>query len=228
MKQLILTIVAATLVLCSCSKTNQFKVNLNLENAGNQTVYLYKDADVKHVLLDSAVFVGKNAELTADFDDPQTCYIIKFNRSEYESCGDNFTFFTENQNTTIAGDMNDMPHWTVQGCPTMNILNDFHQQSLVQFEDPLMGLYAEMGAAVETGDTLRVFEINEQLPPLMEGYFNNQIDFIRNHSDSYIAHYMLYLMREELEPEMIKELAAGFTTESMFSKKVKEYLEQNN
>ena len=226
MKKLILSIVATALLICGCNKTKQFKVNLNLEIADNQTVYLYKDADIKHVLLDSAVFVNNTAELKADFDDPQTCYIIKFNKSEYETCGDNFQFFTENQNTTITGIYDDQPHWTVTGCPTMNALNAHHQESLKQYEDPIMALCAEMMEASKADDSLKVAELNEQLHPLMEAYTNNEIEFIRSHSDDYLGPYLLYLAKEGLEDETVKELVDGFTTESVYSKKVKEYLQE--
>ncbi|MCR4858996.1 MAG: DUF4369 domain-containing protein [Bacteroidales bacterium] len=224
MKKIIFTIMAITLVICGCNKTKQFKVNLNLQNADNKTVYLYKGTDPKHVLLDSAVFVGNSAELKADFDDPQTCYIIKFNKSDYKSCGDDVPFFTENQNTTITGDYQDKPHWSITGCPTMNALNAHHQESLKQFEDPMMAIIAEIMKSGETGDTLRVNELYNQLQPLIDGYMNNEIEFIRSHSGDYLGHFLLEQAKEELEPEKVKELADGFTTESVYSRKVKEYL----
>lgn len=224
MKKLICTILAITLIICGCKKTKQFKVNLNLQNADNKTVYLYKDADPKHVLLDSAVFVGNTAELKADFDDPQTCYILKFNKSDYKTCGDNISFFTENQNITITGDYQDMPHWSITGCPTMNALNAHHQESLKQFEDPIMALATEIEKAGVAGDTVRVFELNKQLQPLVESYMNSEIEFIRSHSGDFLGHFLLDQAKDELDPEIVKELADGFTTESVYSRKVKEYL----
>jgi len=224
MKKTIFTILAITLVVCGCNKTKQFKVNLNLQNADNKTVYLYKDADPKHVLLDSAVIVGNTAELKAGFDDPQTCYILKFNKSDYKTCGDNVSFFTENQNTTITGDYQDMPHWSITGCPTMNALNNHHQESLKQFEDPIMALVTETDKAGVAGDTMRVLELSSQLQPLIEAYMNSEIEFIRSHSGDYLGHFLLDQAKEELDPEIVKELADGFTTESVYSRKVKEYL----
>lgn len=224
MKKLICTILAITLIICGCNKTKQFKVNLNLQNADNKTVYLYKDADPKHVLLDSAVFVGNTAELKADFDDPQTCYILKFNKSDYKTCGDNISFFTENQNITITGDYQDIPHWSITGCPTMNALNAHHQESLKQFEDPIMALATEIEKAGVAGDTVRVFELNKQLQPLVESYMNSEIEFIRSHSGDFLGHFLLDQAKDELDPEIVKKLADGFTTESVYSRKVKEYL----
>lgn len=221
MKKVFLTLIVAVLFLSGCDKSDQFKVTLNLDNADKQTVYLCKDVDGKAVCVDTAVFAGKKAVLKAAKDDPQLTYIIKFDPSA--DCGI-FSFFTENQNTVINGDLKDMPHWTAKGCPVMNTYNEFHQQSLKQYEDPIMALYEEMGKAYEAEDTVRSAEINDQLNALIEGYFNNQIEFIKNHSDSYLAHFMLDQAKSDFEFNTVKELSDGFTTESVYSKRVKEYI----
>lgn len=222
MKKVVFSLFTVMLIMSGCNKSEQFTVTLNLENADNQTVYLCKHADGADVLLDSAIFEGTQAVLKAKFDDPQTTYIIKFDKNDL--CGI-FPFFTENQNTTIAGDKNDMPHWTAKGCPTLDTLVAYHERSLKEYEDPIMALYAEMSKTfTETGDMSKVTEIDARLQPLIDAYFNNQIEFIKAHSDSYLGHYMLNEIKLELEPAMVKELADGFTNESMYSKEVKEYL----
>ena len=106
----------------------------------------------------------------------------------------------------------------------MNALNAHHQESLKQFEDPMMAIIAEIMKSGETGDTLRVNELYNQLQPLIDGYMNNEIEFIRSHSGDYLGHFLLEQSKEELEPKTVKELADGFTTESVYSRKVKEYL----
>ena len=63
------------------------------------------------------------------------------------------------------------------------------------------------------------------MQPLIKEYFDYQVDFIKNHSDSYIGHFMLDQMKMELDFELVKELAAGFTNESAFSKSVQEFIE---
>ena len=224
MKKILVTLIAATLIFCGCNK-NQFKVTLNLDNSDNHTVYFFKDVEGIHQFIDSVAFKDNQAVLKADFDDPQTCYILKFDPTA--QCGI-YPIFTENQNTTITGDLQDMPHWVVEGCPTMNRVNEFHQQSLAEFEDPIMALYAEMGDAYEADDTVRAAEIDTQLQSLVDAYFDNQKEFIRNHSDSYIGHYMLYEMMRDLELDAVKELYEGFTNESMYSKRVKEYIDMNS
>ena len=57
-------ILAAMLFFFGCNKSNQFKVTLNIDDADNQSVYLFKNVDGKSVCIDSAVFAGKNAVMT--------------------------------------------------------------------------------------------------------------------------------------------------------------------
>ena len=214
---------AALLFFCGCNKTKQFTVTLNLDNADQQSVYLCKATDGNPVCIDTAIFAGNQAVLTAPADDPQTLYSVGF-----KGLADfgYFTFFTENQNTTISGDYNDLQHWTVKGCPNMNILNDFRQQSFKEYEEPVVALQDQIMEAYRAGDTVAVNEKYDQFSILMEDYNSNQMDFVRAHSDSYIGHYMLNEIKSDIEFDKVKELYGGFTAESMYSKRVKEYIEK--
>ena len=215
-------IVAVMLFFCGCTKTHQFEVTLNLDNADGQTVYLCKTVDGNDVVVDSAVVSGGKAVLTAPYDDPQIVYVIKYDTND--RCGV-FTFFTENQNTTIAGERDNMPYWTVKGCPAMDELMAHHEKCRTLYEERILAAYVEMNEALQTGDTVKVAEIDAQLQLLVKDYNNYQADFIRSHADSYLGHYMLDLMKEDLDLEEVKELAASFTTESVYSNNVKKYIE---
>ena len=215
--------VAALLILFGCNNSKQFQVTLKLDNAEGQTIYLCKNIDDNtDALIDSAVIADKTAVLTVPNDDPQTLYLIKFNKND--RCGI-YAFFTENQNTTITGNRDDMPHWTVKGCPSMDVFMAFHEESLKLYEDPIISAYKEIMAASMNGDTARAAEINAQVQPLIEDYYNYQIDFVRNHSNSYLGHYMLDVMKDEIDFELVKELAAGLTNESVYSKNVQKFIE---
>ena len=218
----ILPLVAAMLVFYGCSKSNRFEVTLNLDNAEGITVYLCKTVEGADVVVDSAVVVDRKAVLTAPFDDPQIVYSIKYDVKD--QCGV-FTFFTENQNTTIAGERDNMPRWTVKGCATMDELMAHHEKCIELYEDRILAAYAEMETAFQTGDTVKIAEINAQLQPLVKDYHNYQADFIRKHADSYLGHYMLDIMKNDLDLDVVKELAASFTTESIYSNNVKKYIE---
>ena len=215
-------IVAVMLFFCGCTKTHQFEVTLNLDKADGQTVYLCKTVDGNDVVVDSAVVSDGKAVLTAPYDDPQIVYVIKYDTND--RCGV-FTFFTENQNTTIAGERDNMPYWTVKGCPAMDELMAHHEKCRTLYEERILAAYVEMNEALQTGDTVKVAEIDAQLQLLVKDYNNYQADFIRSHADSYLGHYMLDLMKEDLDLEEVKELAASFTTETVYSNNVKKYIE---
>lgn len=223
MKKLILSLLAA-LIICSGCNSKQFQVTLNFENAAEdeQKVYLLKIVDNKEVVIDSALFVGEKVVLTAPNDDPQTAYYLVFEKSD--KCGV-FPFFTENQNTTISGHLEDYPDWTVKGCPVMDEWAAY-RESLMSMEEQMKALYNEwMMAVYMQGDTIRAAEIEEAFNIQMEEYNNKSLDYIRNHPDSYLAHFILDQEKEGLDFEVVKEIASGFTTESMYSKKIKDYIE---
>lgn len=231
MKRLFLIFITAMFFLSSCSQSdqsgqsdqsNQFQVTLNLDNADNQTVYLVKTVDGKDVIIDSALLSGQTVVMTVDNDDPQIAYIIKFDKND--KCGV-FPFFTENQNTTITGDINDMMHWTVKGCPTMEICYAY-QLEMMKYGDPIIALYSEMEEAGMEDDTKKIAELDAQIQELTDAYDKFRFDYIKSHPDSYFAHYLLDQEKELLDFEQVKELAACFTTESLYSKSVKEYIQQ--
>ena len=220
MKKVLFTLIAATMVFCGCNKSKQFEVSLNLENADGQTVYLCKTVDGNDLVVDSAVITDQKAMLTAPNDDPQTLYIIKFDKNA--GCGGIFTFFTENQNTTITGVGDDFPHWTLQGCQTMNELMDHHEKAAELYESKILALYAEMMVS----DSAKVEALNAEVQPLIKEYFDYQVEFIRSHSDSYIGHFMLDEIKMDIDFELVKELANSLTNESVFRKNIQKYIEE--
>lgn len=223
MKKLLFTLIAATLIFSGCNKKEQFKVTVNLDNSDNHTVYFFKDVEGVHQFIDSVAFKDNQVVLKADFDDPQTCYILKFDPTA--NCGI-YTFFTENQNTTITGNLQELERWKVEGCPSMAILTEYQERSLTEFGEPIMALYEEMGAAYEADDTVRAAEIDAQIDPLVEAYYEDQKNFIRTNSDNYIGHFLLAEAMRDYDLGTVKELYEGFTNESMYSKRVKEFIDK--
>ncbi|MBO4307658.1 MAG: DUF4369 domain-containing protein [Bacteroidales bacterium] len=223
MKKIIFTIIAATLVLCGCSKSKQFKVALSLDNAENKSVYLCKTVDGEMLCIDSAVIENKQAVFYADVDDPQMLYTIKYNLND--NCGV-FTFFSENNDMTISGDFNSMQLWKISGCRTMEELVAHHEKCMELYENKMLDLYANMENAYMANDTVQAAEIDTVLKSLMKDYYNYQAEFIRSHSDSYLAHYLLDSFKQDFDIEVVKELAAGLTNESVFRNNVKKYIEE--
>ena len=213
---------AALLFFSGCNKTKQFTVTLNLDNADQKTVYLCKDVDGKEVCIDTAVFAGNQAVFKADFDDPQTCYIIKFDPAEHCEI---FQFFTENQNTVITGDKEAREKWVAKGCAVMDDYNAFRQE-LLPMEESMMALFGESQEAYMSGDTVKAAELFAQVNAAMEDYNNYHFDYYKNHPDTYLTHFLVLHDVDELGYEKVKELVEGFTTESMYSKRINDYLDQ--
>lgn len=220
MKKVFLALIAVVLCLSSCNNSNQFKVTLNLDNADQQTVYLYKDVDGEQVCIDSAVFAGKQAVLKAENDDPQTAYIIRFEPTD--KCG-NYPFFTENQNTTITGDKEAPQDWTVKGCATMNAFNAYRQE-LKTMEESIMAMFDESQKAYLEGDTAKSAELYAQVETAMEEYQDFRFEYIKNHADNYLFQFILLQDAEDFGYEKVKEVAENLTTESIYSKRINEYL----
>lgn len=213
---------AALLFLSGCNKAKQFTVTLNLDNADQKNVYLFKDVDGKEVCIDTAVFAGQTAELIADFDSPQTCYLIKFDPAE--QC-EVFPFFTENQNTVITGDKEVREKWMAKGCAIMDDYNAYRQE-LLPMEESMMALFNESQEAYMSGDTVKAADLFAQVNAAMEDYENYRFDYYKNHPDTYLTHFLVLQDMDELGYEKVKELADGFTTESIYSKRVNDYLAQ--
>ena len=219
MKKTLFSLIAAALVFSCCNNKNTetSTLTLKLGNADGRTVYLCWTADDGKTMVDSTVIADGKAMMAIPHSDSLTLYTIKYDKNA--ECGI-FTFFTENQNTTITGDADNMPHWTVEGCQTMNELSSHHQKSIELYEDRIIAIYAEMADS----DPNKVEELNTEVQALKKGYFDYQAEFIRSHSDSYIGHYLLDLMKETLDFELVSELASGLTNESAYSRNVQEYV----
>lgn len=222
MKKLLLSLFAAMLILCGCNKKQQFNVTVNLDNADGQTAYLIKSLDGKKPIpVDSANFVNNKAVLTAYFDDPQALYIMTINGAQ-----EYYMLFPENQDVTVSGDINDFAHIEATGCATQNEFNEY-QKAIVKINEPGYILEKEINKAWEVGDSLKYEELNEKFLVIWHENFDYKKDYVRNHVDSYVAHYILDEMKYDLEFEEVKELADILTNESVYKDNVLKFIENN-
>ena len=222
MKKYLILALAMVAMLASCNKTKQFNVNVNLDNSNGQTVYLAKIADGNPVGVDTAVIVDNKAVLTAECDDPQAVYLVSFNNDMMNMVN----LFPDNQDVTITGDFNDFRHLDAKGSATQNQYNEY-LKNLTTYIDPFMEIMPEYENAINSGDSIAFAKYEEQLQAIMDDYNNYRLDFIKNHPDSYMAHFLLDESKYDFEFDDVKEVAEGFTSETAYSKKVKEYVDQN-
>lgn len=222
MKKLLLPIIAALLIFSSCNKSNQFKVNLNLDNADNQTVILIKSLDGKKpIIMDTAVFTDNKAVFTVDNDDPQALYILAFKEKH-----DQMLLFPDNKDVTVSGDLDDFLHLEATGSATQNASNDYHK-GLVPFMEAFIPLEAAANEAYDNNDSLKYEEVNAQMLAIWDEYHNYQLDYIKNHPDSFVAHYILDDLKTDIELAKVIEFEEILIGESVYRDNVKKFIENN-
>ena len=222
MKKLLFPIVAALLILSGCNKTKQFKINLNIDNSDGQTVVLVKSIDGKKPIpIDTAVFADNKAMLIADCAEPQTLYILAFKETQ-----EFVMLFPENQDVKVVGDIKNPLHIEATGSATQNAFNEYHQ-GLVPFLESFIPLEAAANEAYDNNDSLKYEEVNAQMLAIWDDYHNYQFEYIKNHPDSYLAHYILDDLKTDIELAQVKEFAEILAGESVFRDNVNKFIESN-
>ena len=222
MKKLLLSLFAALIILSGCNKENQFKVMVNLANSDGEQAFLIKILDGQTpIILDTAVFADNKAVFNVDFDDPHTLYIMKLKGSR-----DFLLMFPENQDVKVTGDIDDFIHIEATGCATQNTFNGY-QKALAKINEPGHALEEEINAAYDADDSLRYEELNAQLLVIYHENLDYKKDYVRNHADSYVAHYILDDMKYDLELAELIELADLLTNESPYRDNVVKFIDNN-
>ena len=213
---------AAMIILTGCNKTKQFKVNLNLENADGQTVILVKSLDGKKpIIIDTAVFADNKAVFTVENDDPQALYILAFKEKQ-----DQMLLFPDNQNVNVTGDIEDFFHIEATGGATQNAYNDY-QKGLAPFLESFIPLEAAANEAYYANDSVKYDEVNAQMLAIWDEYHNYQFEYIRNHPESYVTHYILDDLKTDIELTKVQEFADILVGESVYRDNVNKFIESN-
>ena len=219
MKKHLLFLFALALGLTACNeKSDQFKVGVSLKNGNDQTVYLQKYVDNAPVTIDSAVIANEMAVLTATKDDPQILYALKIKGKRGY-----MPFFTDNQDMTFVGDLNNMNDAVITGSETQEEWNTY-EETQNQFNDQIRELYAVMQQAFADNDSIAMDSLNTVGTALMEQQDNYRDEYIKSHGDSFLAHYLLDESKQDYDLATLKELMAGFTTESIYTKDLNDYI----
>lgn len=219
MKKHLLFLFALALGLTACNnKTDQFKVNVSLKNGNDQTIYLQKYVDNAPVIIDSAVIANEMAVLTAPKDDPQILYTLKIKGKRGY-----FPFFTDNQDMTLVGDLNNMNDAVMTGSATQAEWNAY-EEAQNKFNDQIRELYAVMQQAFADNDSIKIDSLNTVGTALMEQQDNYRDEYIKSHGGSFLAHYLLDESKQDYDLSALKEMMAGFTTESIYTKDINDYI----
>ena len=219
MKKNIFFLFALALGMIACNeKTTGFKVNVSLANSNDRTVYLQKFVDNVPVAIDSAVITNEMASLKAPEDNPQILYALKI-----KGMRGSMPFFADNKDVSIVGDMNNLRAVEIMASETQAELDAYNDQ-LEEFEVQIRDLYAEMEQAFSDNDSIKMDSLNKVGTALMEQQDNFRDDYIRTHSDSFVTHYILDGVKQDYPLDQLKDLMAGFTTESIYRDRLNDYV----
>ena len=221
MKKHVLFLLALVLGLSACNeKTKGFKVDVSLANGNDKTVYLQKFVDDTPVIIDSAVIKNDLATLTAPIDDPQILYALKV-----KGMRGSMPFFADNQDVTIVGDMHNPDAVAIMASETQTEL-DAYNDHLHELQVQVIEHYQAMNNAIEVGDSIMMDSLTNVGTSLLDNMNSYRDEYVKEHADSFLAHYILNESKQEYEIPYLKELMSNFTSESIYTKELNEYIAQ--
>ena len=219
MKKYLLSLLALALCLSACNqKGNNFKVNVSLKNGNDRTVYLQKFVDNAPVIIDSAIIANETAVLTASTDNPQVLYALKV-----KGMRGSMPFFADNKDVAIVGDINNPKDVEIMASETQKELDAYNKQ-LNEYDVQIRDLYAVMQQAFSDNDSIKMDSLNKVGTALMEQQDNFRDVYIKAHPDSFVTHYILEQVKQDYPLDQLKEMMAGFTTKSIYSEKLNDYI----
>ena len=219
MKKSIYFLIAFAIGMTACNnKAKDFKVNVGLTNGNEKTVYLQKFVDNVPVSIDSAVIANDQAVLTAPIDNQQILYALKV-----KGMRGSMPFFADNKDVSFVGDMNNLQAVEIMASETQAELDAYNDQ-LKAFDLQIRDLYAVMQQAFSDNDSIKMDSLNKVGTALMEQQDSFRDEYIKAHPNSFVTHYILDGVKQDYPLDQLKDLMAGFTTESIYRDHLNEYV----
>ncbi len=218
MKRNLLLLIAVAFIMTACNQNKNFNVNVSLANGNDKTVYLQKYVDNVPVTIDSAVIAEEKAVLTAPIDNPQILYALKIKGQR-----GSMPFFADNKDVTFVGDLNNPQAVEIMGSETQAELDAYNDQ-LDEINMQIRDLYAVMQQAFSDNDSIKMDSLNKVGTALMEQQDNFRDEYIKAHPESFVTHYILDGVKQDYPLDQLKDLMAGFTTESIYRDHLNDYV----
>ena len=218
MKRNLLLLFAVAFIMTACNQTKTFNVNVSLANGNDKTVYLQKYVDNVPVTIDSAVIAEEKAVLTAPIDNPQILYALKIKGQR-----GSMPFFADNKDVAFVGDLDNPQAVEIMGSETQAEL-DAYNDKLDEINMQIRDLYAVMQQAFSDNDSIKMDSLNKVGTALMEQQDNYRDEYIKAHPESFVTHYILDGVKQDYPLDQLKDLMAGFTTESIYRDHLNDYV----
>lgn len=218
MKRNLLLLIAVAFIMTACNQNKNFNVNVSLANGNDKTIYLQKYVDNVPVTIDSAVIAEEKAVLTAPIDNPQILYALKIKGQR-----GSMPFFADNKDVAFVGDLNNPQAVEIMGSETQAELDAYNDQ-LDEINMQIRDLYAVMQQAFSDNDSIKMDSLNKVGTALMEQQDNFRDEYIKAHPESFVTHYILDGVKQDYPLDQLKDLMAGFTTESIYRDHLNDYV----
>ena len=218
MKRNLLLLIAVAFIMTACNQNKNFNVNVSLANGNDKTVYLQKYVDNVPVTIDSAVIAEEKAVLTAPIDNPQILYALKIKGQR-----GSMPFFADNKDVAFVGDLNNPQAVEIMGSETQAELDAYNDQ-LDEINMQIRDLYAVMQQAFSDNDSIKMDSLNKVGTALMEQQDSFRDEYIKAHPESFVTHYILDGVKQDYPIDQLKDLMAGFTTESIYRDHLNDYV----
>ena len=218
MKRNLLLLIAVAFIMTACNQNKNFNVNVSLANGNDKTVYLQKYVDNVPVTIDSAVIAEEKAVLTAPIDNPQILYALKIKGQR-----GSMPFFADNKDVAFVGDLDNPQAVEIMGSETQAEL-DAYNDKLDEINMQIRDLYAVMQQAFSDNDSIKMDSLNKVGTALMEQQDNFRDEYIKAHPESFVTHYILDGVKQDYPLDQLKDLMAGFTTESIYRDHLNDYV----
>jgi peroxiredoxin len=218
MKRNLLLLIAVAFIMTACNQNKNFNVNVSLANGNDKTVYLQKYVDNVPVTIDSAVIAEEKAVLTAPIDNPQILYALKIKGQR-----GSMPFFADNKDVAFVGDLDNPQAVEIMGSETQAEL-DAYNDKLDEINMQIRDLYAVMQQAFSDNDSIKMDSLNKVGTALMEQQDNFRDEYIKANPESFVTHYILDGVKQDYPLDQLKDLMAGFTTESIYRDHLNDYV----
>lgn len=202
MKKL-LTLAIAVFALVSCSKPT-FNVNIELQNAEGKMIYLQKFVDKKSTIIDSVVMQNNTAHFVVEHDNPATYYSMRVEDVRFP-----VGFFSENNDVTIVGDINDIEKIEVTASYAQQLINEYNAENQ-RFYNQLRELGKNYEIAAEENDEAAMEKISDEYNKVEQNKNNYISLFIVKNYNSFVSPYILYNNRLNYELKEIEDFVNNF------------------
>lgn len=203
MKIKLLSIALLALSLLSCNNEH-FNININLKNADGKTVYLQKKVNDDIVIIDSATINNDMAKFNVVADNPTINYSIRIADVKMP-----VSFFTENKDTDICGDVTDLKNISITSSNAQQLLNEYNKE-INKFNLQYADFRSKYQEASQKNDEQLIEKLIEEYNTLSDNQDNYVSLFITKNSNSFVAPFILSKKLLNYELNEIEDFANNF------------------